>query len=171
MLMAGCLVLHPRNLFSIGSCLLLGGCSLSGEDAANQWVQSRTPMAVSLNASVVPELVDTPPAVFTAKPVADPFIPGRIGQTLSAGRDVQGGLGDRWQFADSPIDALRVVGFLEVNGRYIVVMEGGTGSLNIKVGDRLGNQQAEVIDISKQGIRLRQTDGSESWMPISRRSR
>lgn len=149
------------------------GCSISGEDAAAQWVQSRTPLVVAMDSSVLPTLVDTPPAVFTAGHVIDPFAPGRIGQPLSSAGDVQAGLadGERWQFADSPIDSLRVVGFLELKGRYIGVIEGSAGSVNVKVGDRLGNQQAGIVDISKQGIRLRQTDGSESWMPISRRSR
>ncbi len=164
-------MLHPRNLFGIVSCLLLGACSISGEDAANQWVQSRTAMMATLDASAVPTLVDTPPAVFTAKHVVDPFMPGRIGQALTSGKDIQSDPEGRWQFADSPVDALRVVGFLEVKGRYIGVVEGSAGSINVKVSDRLGNQQAEIVDISKQGIRLRQMDGSESWMPISRRSR
>ncbi len=151
----------------------MGGCSVSGEDAAAQWVESRTPLVVAMDSSVLPALVDTPPAVFTAGHVIDPFAPGRIGQPLSSASDVQGGLTDRerWQFADSPIDSLRVVGFLELKGRYIGVIEGSAGSVNVKVGDRLGNQQAVIVDISKQGIRLRQTDDSESWMPIGRRSR
>jgi Tfp pilus assembly protein PilP len=126
---------------------------------------------MSIDSLVVPTLVDTPPAVFTAKHVVDPFAPGRIGQPLSSAGDIQSVPGDRWQLADLPVDSLRVVGFLEVKGRYIGVIEGSAGSLNVKVGDRLGNQQAVIVNISKQGIRLRQTDGSESWMPISRRSR
>ena len=151
----------------------MGACSASGEDAATQWVQSRTPLVVAMDSSVLPALVDTPPAVFTARHIVDPFALGRIGQTLSSASDIQGELGDgaRWQFAGSPVDSLRVVGFLELKGRYIGVIEGSSGSANVKVGDRLGNQQAVIVDISKQGIRLRQTDGSESWMPINRRSR
>lgn len=161
---------RPRKLFCIGACCLLGACSVSGEDAAKQWVQSRTPLVVAINASLVPKLVDTPPAVFTAKHVVDPFTPGRIGQPLSSGDDAHVGPRDRWWFAEVPADSLRVVGFLEIKKRYIGVIEGSVGSANVKVGDRLGNQQSEIVDISKQGIRLRQTDGSESWMPIGRRS-
>lgn len=164
-------MLHTRNLLGIASCMVLGACSVSGEDAANQWKQSRTPTVAAFDASIVPALLDTPPAVFNAKDVVNPFMPGRIGQVLVSGKDIRSDLGGRWQFADSPIDALRVVGFMEIKGRYIGVIEGSAGSFNVKVGDRLGNQQAEIVDISKQGIRLRQMDESESWMPIGRRSR
>lgn len=157
--------------FCIGSCFLLGACSVSGEEAASQWVQSRTPLVAPANSSVLPTLVDTPPAVYTAKHVIDPFAPGRIGQSFTSGSNVQAVIGERWHFADAPVDSLRIVGFLEVKGRYVGVVEGSAGSANVKAGDRLGNQQAEIIDISKQGIRLRQTDGSESLMPIDRRSR
>lgn len=164
-------MVHPSHLFWIGGCFLSGGCSVSGEDAAAQWVRSRTPLDVVMDSSVVPTLFDTPPAVFTAGHVIDPFAPARIGQSLSAAGDTQRVPGERWQFADSPVDSLRIVGFLEVKGRFIGMIDGSAGSANVKVGDRMGNQQAVIVDISKQGIRLRQTDGSESWMPISRRSR
>jgi Tfp pilus assembly protein PilP len=163
-------VLRARNILGMASYLVLGGCSVSGEDAANQWVQSRTPMVAAFDASIVPALLDTPPAVFNAKDVVNPFMPARIGQALVSEKDVLPESGGQWQFADSPIDALRVVGFLEVKGHYIGMIEGSAGSINVKVGDRLGNQQAEIVDISKQGIRLRQMDDSESWMPIGRRS-
>ena len=166
-------MVRPSFLCCLGSCVALAACSASGEDAAAQWVESRSPLVVPNDPSLVPMLVDTPPAVFTAKHVIDPFAPGRIGQPLSSVGEIQGELGDgkRWQFAASSVDSLRVVGFLELKGRYIGVIEGSAGSANVKVGDRLGNQQAVIVDISKQGIRLRQIDGSESWMPISRRSR
>lgn len=164
-------MIHVKFWFCIGSCFLLGACSVSGEEAASQWVQSRTPLVAPANSSVVPTLVDTPPAVYTAKHVVDPFAPGRIGHPLAPGSDIQAVIGERWYFADAPVDSLRIVGFLEVKGRYIGVVEGSAGSVNVKAGDRLGNQQAEIIDISKQGIRLRQADGSESWLPIARRSR
>ena len=165
--------MRTRVLFCLGGCFLLGGCSVSGEDAAAQWVQSRKPLVVPNDPSAVPTLVDTPPAAYTARHVVDPFAPGRIGQPLSSAGDIQGvhSDGERWKFVDSSVDSLRVVGFLALKGRYIGVIEGNAGSGNVKVGDRLGNQQAVIVDISKQGIRLRQTDGSESWMPISRRSR
>lgn len=163
--------MHAKDWFCIGSSFLLGACSVSGDDAASRWVQSRTPLVPPANSSVVPTLVDTPPAVYTAKHVVDPFAPGRIGQPFTSGNDSQAVIEERWHFADAPVDSLRVVGFLEVKGRYVGVIEGSAGSLNVKAGDRLGNRQAEIIEISKQGIRLRQTDGSESWMPIARRSR
>ena len=60
---------------------------------------------------------------------------------------------------------------MEVLGQYVVVLEGSSGFVNAKVGDRLGNQQLEIIEISGKGIRLRQPDGSESWVAISRGSR
>lgn len=143
---------------------------MSGEDAAAQWVQSRTPLETPVDSMVLPKLVDTPPAVFSARHVVDPFAPGRIEQSRNSEGVIRDGLEDRWRFADVPLDSLRVVGFLEVKGRYVAVLEGGSGFVNVKVGDRLSNQQAEILDISKQGIFLRQKDGSESWMPIARRS-
>lgn len=161
---------RPRKLFCIGWCCLLGACSVAGEDAAKQWVQSRTHLVAPIDSSVVPKLVDTPPAVFTAKHVADPFASDRIGQSMSSRGDAQLGLGNRWWFADAPADSLRIVGFVQINKRYIGVIEGNDVSANVKVGDRLGNQQSEIVEISKQGIRLRQMDQSESWMPIGRRS-
>lgn len=163
--------MHAKFWFCIGSCFFLGACSVSGEEAASQWMQSRTTLVVPVNSSVVPTLVDTPPAVYTAKHVTDPFAPGRIGQSLASNSNIQPVIGERWHFPDASVDSLRIVGFFEVKGRYIGIVEGSAGSANVKVGDRLGNQQAEIIDISKQGISLRQTDGSESLMPIGRRSR
>lgn len=81
--------MHAKDWLCIGSCFLLGACSVSGDDAASRWVQSRTPLVPPANSSVVPTLVDTPPAVYTAKHVVDPFAPGRIGQPFTSGTIVK----------------------------------------------------------------------------------
>lgn len=118
----------------------------------------------------LPTIADTPPALYLAKGVADPFSPGRIGQsrpTIGAAQDEGPG---RMYFADAAVEDLRIVAVLEVRGQFVTLVEGSSGSANVKVGDRLGSQQEEVVEIARKGIRLRKADGSEYWMPISRRS-
>jgi len=154
----------------MGSALILGACSASGEDAAAHWVQSRIPVSLPDASASLPSIVDTPPAAYTAKTVVNPFSPGRIGQPRSTNVSAQSESSGRWHFPDAAVDSLRVVGFLEVRGQYVAILEGSSGFVNAKVGDRLGNQQLEIVEISGKGIRLRQADGSESWVPISRRS-
>ena len=160
-----------RCFLCLGSVLILGACSASGEDAAQQWVQSRIPAALPETSSALPPILDTPPAAYTAKTVVDPFLPSRIGQSHSVVGSAQGDSTARLHFADAPVDSVRVVGFLEVRGQYVAVLEGRSGFANAKVGDRVGVQPLEILEISAKGIRLQLADGSESWMPISRRGR
>ena len=151
--------------------LVLSACSSSGEEAARDWIKRRAPMALPDASSTVPPIVDTPPATFAAGTVQDPFAPGRINQSSAADSSGQANVSGRWRFADTPLDAVRVVGFLEVSGQYVAALEGNAGFVNVKVGDRIGNQQLEVVEISSKGVRLKQSDGSDIWMPITRRGR
>lgn len=150
--------------------LLLTACSVSGESEARQWVEAHAPVSSPAASMDLPLIVDTPPTAYTAKGVADPFSLGRIGQSrpsmVSSKAEAPGSV----HFADTTLEALRAVGVLEVQGRYVALLEGGSGFANAKVGDRLGNQELEVVEISTKGIRLRKADGSEFWMPINRRS-
>lgn len=162
---------YLRHLVWLGTALFLSACSASGEDAAQQWVESRAPVALPEASASLPPIVDTPPAAYAAKTVVDPFSPSRIGQSRQNSDTPQSASGGRRYFSDVPVDSLRVVGFMEVLGQYVAVLEGSSGFVNAKVGDRLGNQQLEIIEISGKGIRLRQSDGSESLVAISRGSR
>jgi Tfp pilus assembly protein PilP len=150
--------------------LSLTACSVSGGDDAQQWVAARTSVVLPAEAMSLPSIVDTPPAAYTAKAVVDPFSPSRIVQTRSAISSVQDAASGRVHFADATLEGLRVVGILEAEGKYVALVEGSSGFANVKVGDRLGNQQLDVVEISKKGVRMRNADGSESWMPINRRS-
>ena len=160
-----------RWLACLCIAVLVSACSASGEDAANEWIQAQSVGEKIGSVSALPPVRDTPSATYSAKDVVDPFLPGRIAKTRM--RDTIGlaGFSGKVHFAETAVDALRVVGFLEVQGQYVCVLEGPSGYGNARMGDRLGSQQAEITAISAKGIRLRQTDGAESWMPISRRSR
>ena len=160
-----------RCFVCLSLALTLTACSVSGEDAARQWVTSRTPVPMPVASMAVPLIVDTPPAAYTAKAVVDPFSPGRIGQSRSTAGSVQDEASGKAHFADASLEDLRVVGILEVRGQYVALVEGSSGFANARVGDRLGNQQQDVVEISRKGIRLRKADGSESLMPISRQGR
>lgn len=159
-----------RRFVWFAQALSLTACSVSGEDDAQQWVAARTPVQLPAAAVSLPSIVDTPPAAYTAKAVVDPFSPGRIGQARSTTSSVQDASSGRVHFTDAALEGLRVVGILEAEGKYVALVEGSSGFANVKVGDRLGNQQLDVVEISKKGVRMRKADGSESWIPINRRS-
>lgn len=157
------------TVFCVG--LLVSACSANGERAANEWIKSQAVDAKIDSIAPLPPIMDTPSAAYTAKAVVDPFLPGRITKTRMNETVALTERSGKVHFAETALDALRVVGFLEVQGQYVCVLEGASGYGNAKIGDRLGRQQAEIVAISAKGIRLQQTDGVESWMPISRRSR
>lgn len=149
---------------------LMSGCSVSGEDAAHQWISAQASEEKPVLAGALPPIIQTPAATYAAKEVMDPFMPERITKVSVRNSARQGELPGRAHFAETTVDSLRVVGFLEVHGQYVCVLEGPTGYGNARVGDRLGTQQAEIVAISAKGARLRQADGSEFWMPITKRS-
>jgi len=152
-----------------GLAFALTACSASGEDDARQWIANRISVPFPATSLDLPSIVDTPPALYLAKSVVDPFSPGRIGQSRPTAGPVQDEASGRVHFSDATVEDLRAVGFLEVRGNYVMLVEGSSGFANVKAGDCLGNQQEEVVEIARKGIRLRKADGSEYWMPISRR--
>lgn len=161
----------PLPNYAVCSCvaLVLCACADAGERAAQSWMQSRVSMARPDPSAGLPDIVDTPPATYSANAIVDPFSLGRIGQSRS--EPVQVDSSNRVRLGGYAIDTLRLVGFLEVHGHYVAMVEGGAGYVNVKPGDRISNKELEVVEISAKGIRLRQADGVESWMLISRRSR
>lgn len=151
--------------------LTLSGCSGNGEEAAAQWIRSQSLVERPGLSALLPGIVDTPPAAYNVKDVVDPFLPTRILKLSRRDEPRPAGFFGRIHFSEAALETLRVVGFLEVQGQYVGVLEGAAGYGNARIGDRLGREQAEVMGISAKGIRLRQTDGPEFWMPISKRSR
>lgn len=161
----------PQWLLNFCIAGLVSACSASGEEAANQWISEQTTGVRSASAAALPAIKETPAATYTAKDVTDPFLPERINKTRQRNSVSQSELPGRVHFAETAVEALRMVGFLEVKGQYVCVLEGPSGYGNARVGDRISSQQAEIVAISAKGARLRHADGSESWMPITGRSR
>lgn len=161
----------PLPNYAVCCCVALAMCACSdtGARAAQSWMQSRVSMARPDPSAGLPDIVDTPSATYAAKTIIDPFSAGRIGQSRS--EPVQVDSSSRVRLGGYAIDTLRLVGFLEVQGQYVAMVEGGSGYVNVKPGDRISNKELEVVEISARGIRLRQADGVESWMLINRRSR
>lgn len=155
----------------IGIAVVVCGCSAGGEEDAQRWIREQSSERHLAPTAALPTLIDTLPAAFTAKDVIDPFSPTRIVQTQQGNEEAKAGFSEKVRFGDSPLDALRVVGFLEVQRKYIGLVEGPSGFVHVHVGDLLGNAQAEITGISAKGIQLRQADGAELWLLTSKRSR
>lgn len=130
------------------------------ERRAEAWMSAEKARIATPQMPEVPEIIDTPPAIYAAK-TQDPFDPSRT--SAGIGSTPVGGKTDVL-FPDVPIASLSVVGFITgVSGRVAVVRSGAVYR-SVRQGDRIGVQVATVKQIGDQGLLLA-TDGMQNqWL-------
>ena len=146
------------------SAFVLTGCMAAGEDAAQEWVSKQRLAGNPMPSGALPSIEDTPPATFTAINVVDPFSPERVSQQRAINSAQQGDSNGKVYFSNLPLSAVRNVGFIASQGHRSTAVDGAGVYVYPQVGDRLSNEQIEIVEISAKGIRMRQADGSEFWL-------
>ena len=145
------------------SMMLLGVVACEAWDherTAEAWMSAERARIATPQLPPVPEIIDTLPAVYTAK-TQDPFDPSRT--TAEIGVSSKGARTDVL-FPDTPIASLSIVGFFTAAGGRVAVVRSGAVYRSVRQGDRIGLQVATVSQIGDQGLLLA-TDGAESqWL-------
>ena len=129
--------------------------------AAQKWMIEQKAGLTAPGLPSVPDLIDTPPAAYTAK-TQDPFDPTRISgrAATSIERGKSGVL-----FPDVPVASLSIVGFITsaASGRVAIVRSGNVYR-SVRPGDRVGEQVAMVKQIDDQGLLLAVDGASDQWL-------
>ena len=151
-------------LFWIVSAALLngaGGCSELASDRAQTWVAKQDAQMMKSTLPPVPEIIDTPPAIYTGK-AQDPFSPGR----LSAARGDKAATGQGGViFPESAESALVIMGFLTGgNQERLAIVRSGSQYRTVRKGDRIGELASEVMDIQDRGLLLNSEDQGPHWL-------
>jgi len=162
--------LLARRLCVLIVIMLLNGCLGSGEDAAKAWMANQqTASGPTVQPMALPEVVDTAPVTYNVKGAADPFSPKAL---LASRHDKELSTHGTatLRFPDTALESIRVVALLRKQGRRIGLVSDGVRYENLRVGDFVGREQAEVVLITDQEILVRQADGKELQMTFNQRS-
>lgn len=146
------------------------GCSDAGSHAAHRWLESA---AISDRASAslppLPDMVDTPAVNYDPAGFADPF---SVRLASAYVRATSEGLVDnpRARFPATDLDALQLIGLLKKSDVTVALVSNGQRYENIRVGDVLGREQAEVAAISSDGVVAQLSDGRNTLLKFNKRS-
>lgn len=150
--------------------LLVLGCSESGQIAAHHWIESQSVSAPA--AGAMPErrdVIDTAPVAYNGALLSDPFSSRSLQTGLKASTDVAVG-SPLIRFSSATLDGLQVVGLLKNQGSTVALISYSGRYENIRVGDLLGQDGAEVVSITSDGVSMRLADGSKTQLRFKKGS-
>jgi Tfp pilus assembly protein PilP len=155
---------------ALGSALLVMSCSDSGGNAAHRWLEATvTPGQAPATLPALPDIIDTPAVKYDSAEFADPFLARHAFAHVRAPSD---GLADNplARFPSSDLAALQLIGMLKKNDVTVALVSNGLRYENIRVGEFLGREQAEVTAISSEGVATRLSDGQMVLLKFNKRS-
>lgn len=160
----------PLYATLLGASILVMGCSDAGSHAAHRWLESAASGGrTSASLPSLPDIVDTPPVNYDPAGFADPFSARPASVYVRATSDA---LVDnpRARFPGTDLDALQLIGLLKNDDVTVALVSNGQRYENIRVGDVLGREQAEVTAVSSQGVLARLSDGRNTLLKFTKRS-
>jgi len=148
--------------------LLLAGCG-GGRQDLEQWVASvkaRPPAEVE----PIPSIRTSEPVVYDAYDLRDPFSRGGpVGDgSAGAGSGPQPDPDRRREFLEQyPLDALEMVGTIEINDRTFGLIQDVEGTIHrVREGNYLGQNHGRILRVTPVAIELMELvpDGADGWM-------
>jgi Tfp pilus assembly protein PilP len=130
------------------------------ERVAETWMLAEKARIAKPQLPPVPEIIDTPPAIYLAKK-QDPFDPSRTTAGIGANR---GGVSTDVLFPDIPIASLTIVGFITGAAGRVAVVRSGDVYRSVRLGDRIGLQVATVKQVAEQGLLVAINGMENQWL-------
>jgi type IV pilus assembly protein PilP len=162
-----------RRLIVIASSAVLASCSGGGQEDLRQWMKESTK---ELRSSIppLPEVKPYEPVPYDADGMYDPFRAAKIEPeskgSLGPGK---GGLQPDFEAREIrnsplekyPLESLKMIGYLNVNGRPIAVIQADQNVKQIKVGEYMGLDFGMVTQITEQEVAVRELvqDAAGDW--------
>lgn len=158
---------------AVGAVALLAGCDLSGDEEVRRWMteqrQEMRPAVVPL-----PEPKRFVPRPYAGRDGPDPFDPARSVVALERQQKSRAGASaikpdldrPRDPLEKYPLEQIRMVGYMLSKGRSIALVDAGSGTTEVRVGQYLGQNFGRVSSISETEIVLKEIvqDSSGDWV-------
>lgn len=162
-----------RRMIVIASSAVLASCSGGGQEDLRQWMQESTK---ELRSSIppLPEVKAYEPVPYDADGMYDPFKAARI-EPESKGKQGPGKGGlqpdfEAREIRNSPLEkyaleSLKMIGYLNVNGRPIAVIQADQNIKQVKVGEYMGLDFGMVTQITEREVAVRELvqDAAGDW--------
>jgi type IV pilus assembly protein PilP len=150
-----------RALLAAAAAAVLAGCAGGMEDLETWVAEEKAKPGGGIEGLPQPKLFET--FSYEAQELRSPFSPdaGQSAQSLAAAA-AQGGAGPRpdpnrnREFLEEyPLDALRMVGTLELRGTLFALVRDSDGGVHrVRVGNYMGQNHGKIVDIDDGEIRL-----------------
>lgn len=152
--------------------LLLSGCAPEMDDLETYIGEVKQRPARKLDP--IPEIAPYVPVPYVAAELRDPFVPNEIFNPEES-QPVAGNKGgprpvagrEKEPLEAFPLDSLRMVGTLQIAGTpYALVRSSEPFIYRVRVGDYLGQNHGQVLNVSATGMVLKElfADGAGRWV-------
>ena len=158
----------PFLALNVLALTLLAGCTGDNRDL-ERWVQEmrqRPPAPIE----PIPEIETPEPVTYDAYELRDPFMRDAAGATAqtSSGTGPRPDPDRRREFLERfPLDALDMVGTIELNDRTFGLVEDVEGTIHrVREGNYLGQNHGRILQVTPTAIEVMELvpDGTGGWM-------
>lgn len=167
--------MKPR-LFSVALLSgVLAACSGGDHEDLRQWMKENT-KDLRGNIPKLPEVKPYEPIAYDTEAMLDPFKPSKI-EPESKNRQGAGKAGgmqpdfDAREIRNSvlekyPLESLKMIGYMNLNGRPIAVIQAEQSVKQVRVGEYMGLDFGMVTQISEGEVTVREMvqDSAGDWM-------
>lgn len=157
---------------AISGLALAAGCSPSGEDGLQQWMQEER-NAIRPQVTPIPEPTKFEPQVYLSERMTEPFsvekmasVSGSLAATVVNSKLLEPELNRRKQPLEAyPLDTMRMVGSLNRDGQRVALVKVDSLLYQVRAGSYLGQNYGRVDQITETDITLREIvqDPSGEW--------
>jgi type IV pilus assembly protein PilP len=157
---------------SISLLILAAGCTASGEDELQLWMQQER-NAIRPQVTPIPEPGRFEPQVYLSERMTEPFsaekmasVSGSLAATVINSKLLEPELNRRKQPLEAfPLDTMRMVGSLKREGQLVALIKVDSLLYQVRSGSYLGQNYGRVNQITETEITLREIvqDPSGEW--------
>ena len=157
---------------SISLLTLAAGCTSSGEDELQQWMQEER-NAIRPQVTPISEPGKFEPQVYLSERMIEPFsaekmasVSGSLAATVINSKLLEPELNRRKQPLEAyPLDTMRMVGSLNRDGQLVALVKVDSLLYQVRAGSYLGQNYGRVNNITETDITLREIvqDPSGEW--------
>lgn len=157
-------------LLGIGVLMAIAGCSSNSDHQDLQDYVTSVKNKPRGAVEPLPPLRTYDAFVYNVTAKRSPFDPPMVVRTIVQGSDpnIRPDLNREKEYLESfGLDALRMVGSLEQNGVFWVLIQDGNGGINrVTVGNYLGKDHGEIVAVSPVQVDLTEivSDGLGGWL-------